>query len=342
MWVLEIILRLIMSMFSAMISFAALLQLCWRCWKEGMKILQTKDRPLPPSILTDPKWGVHNYLYLKGQGIRLHYVEKGNRENPMLLCLHGFPEFWFSWRHQLLEFSEKYWVVALDMRGYGDSEKPKALQNYKIDLLVEDIREFIEVQGKEKCILMAHDWGAVLAWRLVATHPHMFSQHISLNGPHPDAFMKHVRSCPSQILKSWYILFFQSPWVPELMLGLNDLEALSKAFRGIKNNVTAFPDDIIEAFKYNYGKKGAFTGPINYYRNIPVTPEPPLPKIKVPTAIIWGTDDLALEKGIAKRATEFVEDVQLKFVDGASHWVQQDEPAHVNKLIWEYLETFEK
>ncbi|XP_045615306.1 epoxide hydrolase 4 [Procambarus clarkii] len=335
----QFLIGVVVQMVSLAISTVVVVGLFWRRITVGKQFFQVKARPTPPSILNDPQWGTHTYMNLKEQGIKLHYVEAGDPQNPLILFVHGFPECWFSWRHQLKHFSKNFWVVAVDMRGYGNSDKPSKTSQYNTDLLVQDLRHFVIALGKDKCTLVAHDWGAVLAWRLVSLYPELFSSHISLNGPHPTAFTKCLRQSFKQIFMSWYVFFFQTPLVPELVIRAQDLKVLEKMFRGNNNNVEAFPDDVIEAYKYYYSQKGALTPPINYYRNIKFGElHQVYPKIKVPTLIIWGTEDLALSKSIPKLSAEECESCDVKFVEGASHWVQQDNPDMVNALIDQYID----
>ncbi|KAB7503736.1 Epoxide hydrolase 4, partial [Armadillidium nasatum] len=152
------------------------------------------------------------YLLIKDRGVKLHYVEAGDTSMPLLLCLHGFPECWFSWRHQLKEFSSQFRVVAVDLRGYGDSDKTKRVSDYSFSETVEDIKSFIQelepVDGK--CSLMGHDWGGTLAWKFVEKYPHLIHRHISINSPHSDVMAQLLKSNFSQLKKFWcvYMIFF--------------------------------------------------------------------------------------------------------------------------------------
>lgn len=333
----QIIRLIVLKLLSAAIALTVLAGLLFRRWRSGGNYFKIKPRPTPPSILNDKKWGTHRYMSLKKQGIRLHYVEKGNSDNPLIVCLHGFPECWFSWRHQLENLSDKYWVVAVDMRGYADSDKPSAKSAYDIALLVEDIREFILGLGQDKCVLMAHDWGGAIAWQLVLRYPELFHAHVSCNGPHPVAFMKAFRKSWKQLFMSWYMVFFQTPYIPELSLRVKDLEIFEKAFRGGQYK-EAYPDNVIEAYKYYYAQKGALTPPINYYRNIDFgRGTENIPKVTVPTLIIWGSKDAYLVKEMAILAGAECETSVVKYLDNATHWVQQDEPQQVNSIVREYL-----
>ncbi|XP_068249626.1 epoxide hydrolase 1-like isoform X3 [Palaemon carinicauda] len=336
----QIIGLIILRLLSTVIALVVLAGLLYRRWRNGKDYFAVKPRPTPPSLISDEKWGTHKYMHLKKQGIRLHYVEKGNSNNPLILCLHGFPECWFSWRHQLENLSDKYWVVAVDMRGYADSDKPSAKSAYDITLLVEDIKEFILALGKsdqDKCVVMAHDWGGAIAWQLVMKYPELFHSHISCNGPHPVAFMKVMRKSWKQALMSWYMVFFQTPYIPELSISVNDLEMFNKSFRG-EHNKEAFPDDVMEVYKYYFSQKGALTPPINYYRNIDFgRGTENIPVVTVPTLIIWGSKDAYLSKEMAILAGAECETSVVKYIDSATHWVQQDEPQQVNRFIREYL-----
>lgn len=334
----QVLARIGIQLLSTLISLVILLGLLIKRLIVGKDFFNIKPRPNPPSILTDPKWGTHHFVSLKTQGIRLHYVEAGDHQKPLIVCIHGFPECWFSWRHQLQHLSQNYWVVAVDLRGYGDSDKPSWISDYDRMVLVEDLRQFVLTLGKEKCTLLAHDWGGVLAWQLVIKYPQLFNNHINCNAPHPTVFQKHLASSWTQKFMSWYIIFFQTPWIPELAFTAEDLKLFEKVFRGKNNNVQAYPDEVIEAYKYYFSQKGAFTPPINYYRRLDFTAvREEVPKVTVPTLIIWGVDDTALSKDLAIQAVSECKSAELKFVEGATHFVQQDKPAEVNSYILKYL-----
>ena len=238
-------------------------QLAWN----GKKYFQPKKRERVPKIITDPKWGSHHYAKLPNQNITLHYVEKGDRKKPLMLCLHGFPECWFSFKDTLVEFSKDYWVVAVDMRGYGDSDKPTKSDYYKLDTLVDDIRELIEVLGKEKCHLVAHDWGGMIGWAAAHRFPHLFMKHISLNGPHSTALIEQIFNSCIQSIMSWYMTFFMLWYLPEMTFKMGDSFILPILFRIFNNLVPKLSEEEIEVYKYYFSLDGAVTGPINYYRH---------------------------------------------------------------------------
>ncbi|MEL6787737.1 MAG: alpha/beta fold hydrolase, partial [Cyanobacteria bacterium J06607_15] len=203
----------------------------------------------------------HNFI--KTNGINLHYVSAGSGQ--LMLMLHGFPEFWYSWRHQLEEFATDYHTVAVDLRGYNDSDKPEGLAAYQMSEFIEDVRGIITGLGYEDCILVAHDWGGAIAWNFAYAYPEMVEKLIVLNIPHPAKFAQGLRT-PEQLFKSWYILAFQIPLLPEFLLQLNDYQAVKEAFLGMAINKTAFSEADLNAYRDAAAKPGALTAMINYYR----------------------------------------------------------------------------
>uniref|UniRef100_A0AC35G8F8 AB hydrolase-1 domain-containing protein n=1 Tax=Panagrolaimus sp. PS1159 TaxID=55785 RepID=A0AC35G8F8_9BILA len=310
---------------------------------------------LRPKVLD--KWK-HNFL--KISDIKIHYVEAGNPKNPLMLCVHGFPEFWYSYRFQLDYFKDKYHIVAIDMRGYGESDKPVGVANYGIDLLVKDLDEIITGLGKEKAFVVAHDWGAVVAWFLAILKPQKVEKLVILNVPHPRAFQKYLMTTLSQFRRSWYMFFFVCPYLPEISLRSFDMRALVSMFRGSKTGLVHkenFTDEDVEAWKYIFSMPHGMSGPINYYRAMMRrfgSPPKDAKTVTPPTLIIWGEKDAALDVRAAENSLTYCTQAQLKRIPDASHWVQQDKPQLVNEYIDKFLaeeilpfqenqnETFEK
>jgi len=319
------------------------------------EFLYLKPRPEPPEVLRRGEFR-HNFLQLYDGKIRLHYVEAGDPKKPLLLFLHGFPEFWYSWRHQLRAFQNDFHVVAIDMRGYGESSKPKGIDEYSIPNLVEDIRQVISILGKGKTNLVAHDWGGIISWRFVSLYPEMVEKFIVLNSPHSQAYQDRLRSGFGQWLMSWYMYAFQVPYLPEIALRANDMRMLismiSKPPMGC-TDPNALKEEDIEAWKYTFQQPGAMTPPINYYRSmIPrlLKGAPPTGAaeqnvgkkktsdlIQPPTLIIWGTADAALEKEMANGSIKYCQNATVRLIEGASHWVQQDRPELCNQYMREFL-----
>ncbi|KAL5486626.1 hypothetical protein EMCRGX_G019130 [Ephydatia muelleri] len=303
-----------------------------------LRAFKKHRRDVPPSCLLDTTLGTHHYVL--ANGIRFHYVSAGDDSKPLLLLLHGFPEFWFCWRHQLKEFAKDYHVVAVDMRGYNETERPPNKNDYALDILLKDIAELVPALGHSTCTLVAHDWGAIVAWGVAAKHPQLVEKLVIMNCPQTSVFRKFVRTNPRQLLKSWYVFVFQLPWLPEFMLQLHDYMFLDGAFRkGGVHNETFFPPDLVEAYKYVLSKPGALTAAINYYRCMFTRPSKlPRGPLTMPILVIWGDNDVALDKKMADMHMSVGTNVVVKHIPNCSHWVQQDAADTVNQYMRDFLE----
>lgn len=279
------------------------------------------------------------HKYIVSNWVKLHYVTAG--EGPLMLMLHGFPEFWYSWRHQIPEFAKDYNVVALDMRGYNESDKPQEQTAYAMKELIADIEGVIRALGYDRCILVGHDWGGAIAWCFAYAHPEMVERLIVLNMPHPAKFVESLRS-PQQLLRSWYILFFQLPLLPELFLQAWDYSLIDRILTEMAVDKSTFTPADIEAYKDAAARRGALTAMLNYYRNIA---NGLLQKdwgvLSVPTLMIWGEEDTALGKDLTYGTQAYVSDFQIHYIPNCSHWVQQEQPELVNQYMREFLESGE-
>ncbi|XP_072024395.1 epoxide hydrolase 4-like isoform X1 [Amphiura filiformis] len=297
-----------------------------------------------PECMEDASLGSHGFL--RTQDVRLHYVAAGSCSKPLMLFLHGFPECWYSWRYQLKEFKKDYRVVAVDMRGYCESEVLSGIHNYKMSKLVGDVKGVIEALGYSSCVLVAHDWGGLVAWTFAMDYPDLVDKLICMNVPHPDRFNEHYYDNIRQKFMSWYMLFFQVPVLPEMMISAGDYDFVKACYKndqmGLRNkqNVT---DDDVEAFKFAASQPGSSSAAINYYRALWRYPAEPRhnPVVTSPSLLIWGEEDKAFDKDILPGHNKFVKDLTLKKVSGASHFVQQDEPVIVNIIMREFLGSSE-
>jgi epoxide hydrolase 4 len=276
----------------------------------------------------------HDYIITNG--VKLHYVTQG--EGPLMLMLHGFPEFWYSWRHQIPEFAKYFKVVAVDLRGYNDSDKPKEQSAYVMDEFIKDVKGLIKGLGYEKCVLVGHDWGGAIAWCFTYAHPEMVEKLIVLNIPHPAKFSEGLRT-PQQLLKSSYMFLFQLPWLPEVLIQSADYQAIETAFKGMAVNKSTFTQADIDAYKDAAAKRGALTAMLNYYRNIfqQRLLNPSWGVLEVPTLMIWGEKDTALGKELSYGTEAYVRDLQIRYIPNCSHWVQQEKPELVNEYMREFL-----
>jgi pimeloyl-ACP methyl ester carboxylesterase len=279
--------------------------------------------------------GTWQHEYIVSNGIRLHYVTQG--EGPLMLMLHGFPEFWYSWRRQIPEFAKDYKVVALDLRGYNDSDKPQEQSAYVMSEFIKDVEGAIAGLGYNRCVLVGHDWGGAIAWYFAYAHPEMVERLIVLNIPHPARFAEGLRT-PQQLLRSSYAFFFQLPALPELVIQWSDYQAVESAFKGMAINKNAFTQADIEAYKDAVAKRGALTAMLNYYRNAyKQFPKRDWNPLNVPTLMIWGEDDTALGKELTYGTEKYVSNFQIRYIPNCSHWVQQEKPELVNQYIREFL-----
>jgi len=319
--------------------------------KNPTTYFHVKPRPNMPQVLT--KGWKHGFVTLPD--VKLHYVEADNNSSkPLMLMLHGFPEFWYSWRHQIEAFKNDYRVVAIDMRGYGQSDKPSGMENYTISKLAADVKNVVRALGYESCILVAHDWGGAVAWQTTLLYPKVVNKLVIFNCPHPKAFAEYLKGGSiKQMLKSWYMFFFQFPYLPEIFIRSNDFQFFNDIFTNAEaggcRNPTAFSDEDIEAWKYTYSQPGAMTPPIDYYRasmrrldSLYKTQAGKSQEVQPPTLIVWGTADIALEKGMGDLSINYCKDGRIRYVEGASHWVQQDEPEKCCKYMKEFLKETSK
>jgi epoxide hydrolase 4 len=270
-------------------------------------------------------------------------VDSCGAGNRLVLCLHGFPESSFSWRHQLpLLASMGYKAWAPNLRGYGCSSKPLKVSDYAVDKLLEDVEGLIAVSGCDEVTLVAHDWGGALAWVYASRHVKSLKKLVVMNCPHPIAFKSDMNL--RQYFMSWYMCFFQLPYLPEWFLGRNKAMPIRRMFEKTSVNKDKFPPEVTEVYRRNATRPGALSAMINYYRALFRFP-PRLnalgsehANISVPTLLIWGEKDLALSKHLAISTEKYVNGLQTEFISGGSHWIQQDCPTQVNQLLSKFLQ----
>jgi pimeloyl-ACP methyl ester carboxylesterase len=269
-------------------------------------------------------------------GIRMHYVTEGT--GPLIVLLHGFPEFWYSWRQQIPYLAQcGYQVVAPDLRGYNESDKPRA--GYDIPTLLRDIVGLIRGQGQEKAIIIGHDWGGVLAWAFALTYPDRTERLIVLNAPHPRAFQRELRT-PKQLRKSWYVFAFQIPWLPEYLLGRNHAAMIAKMIYGSAVHKEAFPPEVLAHYRDAMSKPGVLRAAISYYRSLFLHPRSGSATGKIitaPTLLIWGEQDIALDIALTEGLEPWVPHLQVRRIADSGHWVSQEKPEQVNALIAAFL-----
>jgi epoxide hydrolase 4 len=274
-------------------------------------------------------------------GITLNVAKSGPTDGPLVILLHGFPEFWYGWRHQIAPLAEAgYRVLAPDQRGYGASDKPRGVASYALDTLADDIVGLIDACQRDRATVIGHDWGGVVAWGAISRHPSRFDRAVILNGPHPDAMLREIKGNLQQLFKSWYTLFFQAPRLPEALLRRSDFRWLVNAMTNSSRPGTFTPADF-DRYKAAWSEPGALTSMVNWYRagfRIKHAPYPD-PLVQIPTLLIWGSKDRFLGPGVARSSYALCESARLQWLEEATHWVQHEEPEQVNRLILEFLAT---
>lgn len=303
----------------------------------------------PTTTMTKPRKKPRlTHRYATVNGVRLHYVTAG--KGRTILFLHGFPEFWYAWKNQLEEFGSEYRAVAPDMRGYNLSEKPASVDDYRLGILVEDVKALADHLKAKPFILVGHDWGGVVAWAFALTYPHYLEKLIIINAPHPAIFQRELRENPAQQKASQYMLLFRRPDAEQL-LSANQYAALVQAIlaQGLQRGY--FTEEDRKAYLTAWSQPGALTGGLNYYRAARVGPPSsaddmnhtglsenlPQGLITVPTLVIWGEQDTALLTGNLDGLDRYVSSLTIHRIADAGHWIVHEKPDLVNFLIRTFI-----
>ena len=275
--------------------------------------------------------------YADVNGVRLHYAEAGS--GPLVLLLHGFPEFWYAWRRQIPVLADAgFRVIAPDLRGYGLSSKPAGWRSYSIDRLAGDVAALVHHLGAGRASVVGHDWGGVVAYSAAMEHPALVERLAILNVPHPARMAEGLRTL-RQLRKSWYMFAFQAPRLPEAAIRRGNFAAFKQGFR--EEAPGAYSERDIELYEQAWEQPGAVAAMVNYYRaalrRAPRSQLEQLRPISAPTLIIWGERDKHLGAELAEPDPEWVPDARVERIADASHWVEHDAPERVNELLLEFL-----
>lgn len=277
-------------------------------------------------------------VYRSVNGVRIHAVAAGDPDAPLVVLLHGFPEFWYGWRRYVLPLARAgYRVLAPDQRGYNLSDRPAAVRRYAIDELSRDVRELISAEGRDSACVIGHDWGGVVAWDLALRHPSAVDRLVAVNAPHPTVFRKTLVSDLRQLRRSWYMFFFQLPRLPEWLASRHDFRLWSDLLRK-SSRKGAFTEEDLSRYRAAWRREGAPTGMLNWYRAMFRHGEaPPRARVHPPALVIWGEEDAALIPELAASSAERCEDGRVKRFPSATHWVQHEHPDRVRDLILDHL-----
>ena len=282
--------------------------------------------------------------YANVNGIRLHYAESGGGDN-LVIFLHGFPEFWYSWRKQLEALSGDFHVVAPDLRGYNLSDKPSRVEDYKIDKISADVVGLIDHFGAKQAAIVGHDWGAGVAWAIAQKYPERVSKLAVLQVPIAAAWRANMSL--KQLLRSWYMFFFQIPRLPEWLISRQDFRAIEQTFSDKVIRKDSFSREDIERYKEAARQPGALTGAVNYYRaNVFDRLSPPKGdiansgsgRVRVPTLFIFAEQDFAIIPATVRGLDKYIDaDYRELRIPDCGHWVQNEAPAEVNEALQEFL-----
>jgi epoxide hydrolase 4 len=286
----------------------------------------------------DPASGISVRMQ-DANGLRFELAECGAGDR-LALCLHGFPELNFSWRYQMPMLAAMGWRVwAPNLRGYGASSKPEGVRAYGLDHLVADVAALIDASGAKEVMIVAHDWGAIIAWHFAILKLRPLTRLVIMNVPHPKVAQREIRRW-RQFRRSWYIFFFQLPGLPEWLNTRRGAQLVKRAFHNMAVDKSRFPPEALQLYADAAQRPGAMTAMLNYYRALLRTPHYQAigdGRVDTPTLMIWGEKDTALNICCTQGTEQWVSDFTLRRLPGVSHWVQQEAPEAVNAVLADWL-----
>jgi epoxide hydrolase 4 len=276
--------------------------------------------------------------FVQTNGLRLHLVEAGPEDGPPVVLLHGFPEFWYGWRRQIEPLADAgFRVIVPDQRGYNTSEKPDGVAAYRVETLARDVVGLLDAAGLERAAIAGHDWGGVVAWWLGLAHPERVSRLAILNAPHPAVMRRHLRSSLGQMRRSWYVLFFQLPRLPERFLARDGFANLARAVRGGRRGTCT--DEDLALYREAWAQPGALRAMVSWYRAAlrPAGGRLPRLRVGVPTLLLWGARDRFLGREMARPSVDLCDRGALEVFETATHWLQHDEAGAVSERLAAFL-----
>lgn len=279
------------------------------------------------------------FTFIPANGVTLHCAEAGPSHGPLLILLHGFPEFWFSWRDYFGPLAEQgFHVVAPDQRGYNLTSKPLGIEAYRLDFAAADIFALADVFGRPTFQVVGHDWGAAVAWRMAVLYPNRLTSAAMLQAPHPAVWRRAMREDRDQRQKSRYVQILRLPWLSEMALKLGNYAALAKAFKS-STRPEAFSAEVLETYREAWRQPGAITAMLNWYRALFVH-EPPMPapgSLKPPILVLWGDRDEFGDPQLAEESVALCANGSLRRFPQATHWIVHDEPKTVQEMLVSFL-----
>jgi epoxide hydrolase 4 len=269
--------------------------------------------------------------------VMIHAVAAGPPDGPLVILLHGYPEFWYGWRYQIAPLAEAgFRVVVPDQRGYNESSKPEDWRAYGVPHLASDVLGIADRTGRERFFLAGHDWGAAVAWVCALTHADRIERLAILNVPHPNVFMDYIRTHPAQVLRSWYMFFMQLPRLPEFLFEAGNFRLMTETLTKTSRPGT-FSERDFENYRQAWRQPGAPTAMINWYRALRAARRPSNPTIEIPVKILWGARDRFLSSEMASLSLRYCQRGDLRMFPEATHWLQHEQPAAISQALIEFF-----
>lgn len=283
--------------------------------------------------------GYIRFTNVQAGGVRLNVAQAGRADGPLVILLHGFPEFWYGWHRQISALAAAgFCVWAPDQRGYNLSDKPDRVRDYRIDLLADDVAGLIAAAGRRRAVVVGHDWGGAVAWWLAADRPELVERLIIVNVPHPLVMRHMLRTNLRQLLRSWYMFLFQLPWLPEALARRGDWQGMAQGMVASSREGT-FDEADFQAYRQAWSQPRAMTTMIHWYRAMfrYGAPAPRNRRILPPTLLLWGEQDRFIGLAGAERSLALCDNATAVFYQNATHWLQHEEPAEISRQIVEFV-----
>jgi len=270
--------------------------------------------------------------------VKLHAVALGPKDGPVVVLLHGFPEFWYGWHRQIGPLAAAgFRVIVPDQRGYNLSSKPSGVSAYALTELVSDVIAIADQLGQQRILLAGHDWGAAVAWSAALLHPQRIAKLAVVNVPHPSVMRKFLNTRFRQFRRSWYMFFFQLPWLPEALLAASNYRSAARSLLRSSRPGTFSPEDLVQ-YRAAWSQPGALTATINWYRALfRFRTKFTNRTVQVPTRILWGERDAFLLPEMAQESLRYCDNAELFTFADATHWLQHEEPARVSELLIDFF-----
>jgi pimeloyl-ACP methyl ester carboxylesterase len=277
------------------------------------------------------------HLFFESNGIRLHVVAAGPADGPVVMLLHGFPEFWKGWSRQIGPLAAAgYRVIVPDQRGYNLSDKPKRVADYRLDVLAGDVLGILNALGVARAFIAGHDFGATVAWWLVVFHPERCRAAAMLNVPHPRVMQRRLQGSFAQMARSWYMFFFQLPTLPERWFTWRHCQVGARLMVR-SSRAGTFSEEDLDDYRRAWSRPGALRAMIHWYRAafrfaLPKRPDAEW-RVTVPVLILWGEEDAFLGREMAGESLALCDDGRCVMLPGVSHWIQHEEPERVAREL---------